>query len=336
MKTLKIFSLLILIFINISLFADKKVQENILLNKDIQYSLRIEGGSTKIQVYINDVNIYFDYSRGNFSINYPVNKFIRTGKNEIKFKLNANKDQDYKLDKKSNVKVELLVKNFKTREEYVVSTLKYTESQENKTIGSTVEGKYSSLNNFVMDKKGNVQVDIPIIESYSTKFGNIVGGVIVSQNVYFETAYPKWKFLDSEDIIEKRMELYTIEELIKFKERPDIKELYNIYTKIHTALKNKNAESIIDMFEERNTETDIAWNDKEGSAKASLLEGLKDASEDDNNEIIEFIHEKRAYFIEDNLKLIYIPAISWNKKTGGSREFTMRFRRENGKWILTR
>ena len=115
-----------------------------------------------------------------------------------------------------------------------------------------------------------------------------------------------------------------------------IKELYYIYTKIHTALKNKNAESIIDMFDEKNNETDIAMNKKPGSTKVNLLSGLKDASEDENNIIVPFSYNEYFFEIEDNLKLIYIDAIAWNIKSGGSRKFSMKFRRENGKWILTR
>ena len=335
MKTIKTF-LLFIVFINISLFADKKVHENILMQDKVQYSLEIIAKNTKIQVYLNGVKIYSDYGLGNVYIDYPVNKFIATGKNEIKFKLNANKDQDYKLKDKAEVEINLKVRNFKTKENYVISTLKYTHNNEDKTFGSSLVGKYNSLKAFTIDKEGNVEVSTPKMESYNNKFGKKTGGVIVSQNVYFKTTYPKWKFLDSENIIEKRMELYTIDELMEIKERPDIKELYNIYTKIHTALKNKNAESIIDMFEERNYETDIAWGNEPGTTKDKLLAGLKEASQDPQNEIVPFPHEKFAYKIEDNLKIIKVNAIGWNKKTGGSREFSMSFRRENGKWILTR
>ncbi|MCJ8327667.1 MAG: hypothetical protein MJK08_11295 [Campylobacterales bacterium] len=343
MKKIVKLILLIALFLNIQSCADtktqekgKKVQENILLNKDIQYSLRIEGSNAEVEVFINGVRIYSDYSLGNVYINYPVNKYIRTGKNEIKIKLIAEEDVKYKIRDKAKIKVDLVVKNFKTTEEYIVSTLKYTHFEVDKTLGSSLEGRYSSLKSFTKNKEGNIQIDSPIIKDDPLKFGEKHGGIIVKQDVYFETTYPKWAFFDSDNILEKEMELYTVAELTKFKERPDIRELYDIYTKIHTALKNKNAESIIDMFDERNIETDIAWNDKSGSTKSDLLLRLKDASEDPDNEIVEFNYDEYSYQLEDNLKIIYIDAIAWNKKNGGSRSFSMKFRRENGKWILTR
>ena len=228
------------------------------------------------------------------------------------------------------------MKNFKTKENYVISTLKYTHNNEDKTIGSSLEGKYNSLKDFVMDQEGNVEVNAPEIENNPIRFGEKNGGLIVSQNVYFETAYPKWKFFDSEDIIEKRMELYTVDELDKIKERSDIKELYNIYTKIHTALKNKKPERILDLFEERNNELDIAWGKESGFMKVDNLVSIKEEIDNLDKELVEFNHKDMAFFIEDNLKLIHIPAIGWNKKDGGSVDLNLKFRRENGKWILTR
>ncbi|MCJ8327668.1 MAG: hypothetical protein MJK08_11300 [Campylobacterales bacterium] len=335
MKTLKIF-LLFIVFINISLFADKKVHENILMQKNIQYYLEIRAKNAEIEVFINGVEIYSDYGLGNIFIDYPVNDYIRTGKNEVKVKLIAEKDVSYIIKDKAEVEVNLKVKNFKTKENYVISTLKYTHNNEDKTIGSSLEGKYNSLKDFVMDQEGNVEVNAPEIENNPIRFGEKNGGLIVSQNVYFETAYPKWKFFDSEDIIEKRMELYTVDELDKIKERSDIKELYNIYTKIHTALKNKKPERILDLFEERNNELDIAWGKESGFMKVDNLVSIKEEIDNLDKELVEFNHKDMAFFIEDNLKLIHIPAIGWNKKDGGSVDLNLKFRRENGKWILTR
>jgi hypothetical protein len=166
--------------------------------------------------------------------------------------------------------------------------------------------------------------------------GSKSGGVVIRQDVYFETTYPKWAFFDSDNIIDKNLDYFNDEEYNALKERPDIKELYNIYTKIHTALKNKEVESIMDMFEERTTEIDLAWNRKKGTNKKALLASLKEEVDNPDNTIVEFIHGKRAFLIEDNLKLIHVPVISFNSESSGSTKFKLIFRREDGKWILTR
>lgn len=342
MKLIKIFILSILI-LNISACAEerntiKKKGNNVqnILMQNPSFYLEIKGSDTKIQVFINGVKIYTNYSRGDFYTKYPINTSITSGKNEIKMNLIAGKNQEYKLDNKANTKINLIVKSFKTGEEYIISTLKYTFNKDNEIEGSTFKGNYNSLESFVKDKNGNVFVDNIAITSYTMKAGKKYGGKSILQDVYFKTSYPRWKFLDSENIISKNLELYSNEEYDELKQTPAIQELYNIYTQIHTALKNKQPEKIIHLFKERNEEFDLAWDYKPGTVEKSNFEGIKEEIDNPDNELVDFTPSKNAFFIEDNLKLIKVKAIAYNSKKGGSTRFNISFRRENGKWILTR
>lgn len=301
------------------------------------YKLKIKGTHTKILVFINGVNVYEHFALSSCYIEYPINDYITTGKNEIKVQLISGIDEKFEIDKQAKVTVNLLVYSSKTGKEYTVSTIDYDNRSKDKLSLSSEAKEYKISEISPLDSEFVTigSINKKTIKKYQ---GTDIHGIELSQTIKLRTPFPRWKFLDSEEIIDKSFDQEVSDkEYENLKSTKEIQELYAIYGKIHSAIKENNVASIIDMFDERGIEKEAAYYDPKGYNKEGQLKRLIEVSSGGDYEIRDFNPNKEFYFIEDNRKLIYLDVIRFkNKKTGMYRKFGMSFRRENGKWILTR
>lgn len=297
------------------------------------YKLKIKATWARIEVMVNGVTVYKHFEYNSCYREHPINDFITTEENEIKVLIVTDKDNPQIKDR-AKVSVSLLVRSSETGKEYTVSTIDYDNTKEDKLALSSEakEYKVADISPLNPEKVVVSQVESKAITGYQ---GDFAGGVALSQKVSLRTPFPRWKFLDSEEILpstfDEPSETIAYE---AFKSTKEMQELYAIYGEIHTAIKEGKISSIIDMFDERGAEMDRAYYRKEGYNKEGLVERLVDVST--NWEIREFNPKKTDYFIENNRKLIYLKVIRFKNSDGLYRTLGMKFRRENGKWILTR
>lgn len=186
--------------------------------------------------------------------------------------------------------------------------------------------------NFSPSKNGLVTVR-PVELATAEENG---GSLRISRNVEIPNSLPLWKFFGSDEL----PDYYTIPDEDYY---PDRNSLYKKYEKIQKALEVGDIDSILPFFEERNIETDKAFYLKEGTTENELKESLKRSVENGDLELVpldkDFVDIKQ----EPNRKLVSLvrddsgSAIGFNfAGGGGSVNYNLVFRRENGEWILTR
>ena len=298
------------------------------------YKLKIKATWAEIEVMVNGVSVYKHFEYNSCYREHPINDYITTGENEIKVLIITDESSNYQIKERAKVSVSLLVRSSETGKEYTVSTLDYDNTKKDKLAQSSEAKEYEIT---YIGPSNSEKVVVSKVKSRAlTRYqADRVGGVELSQKVTLRTPFPRWKFLDSEEIINKSFnDLIKSGEAIKFKDSKEIQELYAIYGKIHTAIKEGKISSIIDMFDERGAEMDRAYYHESGYNKEEMLKDLIEASNE--WEIREFDPKKADYFIENNRKLIYLKVIRFKNSNGLFMTLGMKFRRENGKWILTR
>ena len=126
-----------------------------------------------------------------------------------------------------------------------------------------------------------------------------------------------------------------MDNFFELKKTPLIQGAYILQKKIHKALKNKDLDSIIDLFVERSAEMDIALYREKGFTKQDLYDSFKEELNDKNFTLINWLEPKLFFYISPGGKTLFIKnAIVFNG--GGSITYHMYFRYENGSWIITR
>ena len=299
------------------------------------YRLKIEGKENIIEVFFNGVRVYKDDTLTSSYITYPINNLIATGKNELKVRLIAMQSMNYTFKSRSKFKITFMVKS--EGKEHVLSVLQYTHKEIEKFAGTTPSGTYSIDNQLKPSNEGDLtigEVKTSPMPMYRTQK---VKGLIFTQNISVPTPFPRWKFLDSENILDVNFDDLSMDKYQKLKASPKIQALYDQYTLLHSAFKAKNVHKILDMMEERTKEMDIAWYTQQGFNKKEMKEDLNEILNDNDWELVGFDRDKHYFFIQDNNKIGYLNAIAFNKKNVElSTSYRFSFRYSKGKWILTR
>jgi hypothetical protein len=342
LKHIKTIFLLLMSTQLVDLYANKlkekalrEVEVSNVLLEEPSFKLKIRKSGAPLVVHLNGVQVFKELSTDQTSLYYPVNDFIANGENIINFDLISDENMGYRLGKDTYASVSLLLE-ITGGEDQIISTLSYDNRQKDKLSGSSVAGKYSSLENFKASNNGNVKVS-KIIEKQIASYNRIkIEGISLEHIVSLRTSFPRWKFLDSDFIMEEGFDYNALsdKEYQELKETPLIQSLYDEYVTIHSALKRKDIEAIIDLFDERNEELDIALGLEKGDAKKNLYDDLKESS--DNHKLIPFTVSKRSFFIEKGNRIAYVSPIAFDRADGITSKYNMKFRLKNGKWILTR
>ncbi len=120
-------------------------------------------------------------------------------------------------------------------------------------------------------------------------------------------------------------------------------ELFIEYEKLQNALVRKDVDSVIAMIGERNREIDMAFYQADGTTEKKIRSSLENAIGDADMELAELSLDYLDIAVEDNHKLVSlvrggdISAIGFNFKSfSGSLSYDFVFRRQDGKWVLTR
>ncbi len=299
------------------------------------YRLKIEGKENKIEVFFNGIRVYKDDTLTSSYITYPLNDLIATGKNELKVRLLATKSMNYTFKSRSKFKISFIVKA--EGKEHILSVLQYTHKEKEKFNGTTPAGTYSIDKQLKQTLEGDLTIGEVKTSSMSMYRTQKIKGLIFTQSISVPTPFPRWKFLDSEDIIDVNFDDLSMDAYQKLKATPKIQALYDQYSILHTAFKEKNIHKILSILEERTQEMDKAWYGKQGTNRKDMQEDFHKILNDSNWELMGFDKNKHYFFVEDNNKIAYLNAIAFNKTNADLRNsYHFQFRYSKGKWILTR
>ncbi len=151
------------------------------------------------------------------------------------------------------------------------------------------------------------------------------------------TPFPRWRFLDSPDIIDKTYDYLDKDEYDKLKHSPKIQALYALDAKLRAALKAKNPQSIIDLFSERFEELGAAFYDTPQNMKKIQLDAFMEKLTPDYT-LLEIDKNNHYFVIEENRKLAWIKPIEYyNKRTGIYTTLEIKYRfNKQGEWVITR
>jgi hypothetical protein len=310
----------------------------ILTDKPV-FLLEITKSGAPVKIDLNGMEVYSDRSRLQEFVVYPLNDKISSGENILDVYIIAPKYLNYSLPKDSFVEVKLRVQDAEGNK-FTIGKVNYISSESNPLLGSSEEGRYSFVDNeFVKSTSGSGEIEIGQMRSANLQilYGQKMGGIKLSQTISMQTPFPRWKFLDSTNIIDKDFLSMTTEEITALKETPLIMDLYEANVRIHTGLKNKNVASVIDLFDERLEDMDAAFYHSKGHTKEGFYNFLNEEIKG-QVELLDIDYDSNRFFIESNRKVAYVyqPIMFVFKDGSGSSKYPIKFRLENGKWVITR
>jgi len=298
------------------------------------YKLRIKAEGAAVIVKINGVEIYKNFSGSKAFMLQTVNDLIASKDNSISITL---ADEKY-LSKDAWGSVTLEV--FSEEKHYVLNSLVLNMSKKDKTSDSTKMGSYSYdvQKELVSNVQGKIRIGEITVEPDIMYQSDKHDGMKAKQTFSLPTPYPKWKFLDSKNIIEEDYNHLSQKEYEKLKKTPKIQALYAVDAKIRKALKSKNPQGIIDLFNERFEEGGIAFYDTPQNMKKILLEDFVEYVNNSDAELIERSEDEHYFVIEENKKLAWLrPIAYYDKKTGLYHSYNIKYRlNKEGEWVITK
>ena len=322
-----------------SIYADKigeRMEKSSILMDRPYYTVRIGAVNVNIVVTLNGERVFADFTTWQQFLELPVNHLMTSGENRLEVKLLSYEEEEFKIKPKAQAFVALRVKR---AGDYSSKPLLITEiSYDKGDINAASEGSYDSKEGMKRSNAGDVKIsklEQKRIDGIWT--GERVKGLWFTQTVTLQTPFPRWKFLDSQKLYDGNFMLdVDDDEYEELKKRKDIQELYALIDKIQKRLQAKDTDWVADLFKERNEESDIAFYKERGYYDRTIRKGLKELVNDPEYEI--FIPKDPPFYISEGGRTIMIrSSISYNRKKGrGNQRYDILFRRENGKWILTR
>ena len=304
------------------------------------YRLNIEGFGDKMEVFFNGSRMFKDFSRSQVITVYPINNYVTTGENELKVRIFAYKSENYRLNPKGWFKVSLEVRDAKGSWQRLGGIV-YDASAKEPLGGSAPEGYYT-----LEAGRGYKAVALPAeaevskvkMEKQVLRGGLKVNALNFTQTLTFPTPFPRWKFLDSEDIIDFDLDKASDAEYEKLRKSPKMQKLYDAYEEANRLIKNREYAGFVKLYDEYLTEAAIAWRKTKQKLIEENIEELKKDLESGEYELLPFDRTKKYFFIEENRKIAYIPNSIKLKKKGVDfyHNFKAKFRWNGKEWILTR
>jgi hypothetical protein len=309
--------------------------KTMLQNKPV-FTLRLNMQDCRYSVELNGVQINRNDSGDSLTVNIPVNHWMRTGANEITLSLLTFKGK-YPISADARCEVSLQVRpddgtNAQTVTiSHLVFSGKLASVGSKGTEGSTAAGQYDSKRQFYPVRKGDVTISETTIGPDPTAKESKQA----RQTITLTTPFPEWAFFKSDNL----PDVFTMADA-EYDRYLDSVLVH--YKRISDAIKNKNVDSILPMFEERNREIDQAFYSPPGTTAEKIATALKDAANDPDLEPLEVKADHLMTRTHDNNKLLELVregggnAIVFNIRGGGSESYPIIFRKQGDKWIITR
>ncbi len=235
------------------------------------YKVFINTQGLKYRIVVNGFDIMYDKSLSPLTVETPINQFVRTGENKFELQIvpfskkgNLTKtDEDY---------IEIEFRLYTDLTNYVVLS-KLSYSAKNVKAGkpydgSTTEGQYSLINH-KLETNNNGEYTVSKLdtevkeEAYNQTF--------IRQTVTMSTPFPEWRFLTGDPIPDPQ-QFKTVQQMVDGL----VGAPFSVLEKIHKALSNKDIDSIIPLFKERNDEMDKAFYYEPGTYEKLLKESFEE------------------------------------------------------------
>lgn len=308
---------------------------NILMNKPI-FELKINAFGVSYLLRMNGVSVLKEYDPfSQISTTIAVNHLMTPSENILTL-VAMPEGEGESFNTRSYISVELWVKSYdQNNDGYLLASIDFNGDSVEAGLAasnSTPHGRFASSKKFLQDEMGDVEIG----KVSSEEVRDFKGAYIFERNMNIPSSLPLWNFFRSE-------------ELPDYDRMPDdeyyraIADLFVLYKTLQDALANGNVDPILSLFEERNSETDLAFYLQPGTTGNKLRSSMVDAISDQNLELAALSPEFLNIRLESNRKLVSLirdeemSAVGFNYKTFvGSKSYHLILRRENGKWIITR
>ena len=283
--------------------------------KEPIYKLRIRAKNADVDVYINGVNVYTNVTGKAFA-HITVNDYMINGDNNISLTLSDIKKLSPKAWGVVSLEVYYTDKNG-TQRHHTLSRLVYDLTLKEKTGDASKPGfyRFDDEKGMIPDANGSLIIGKIVTKPETMYRSEKQDGIKATQSVRIPAPYPRWRFLDAPDIIDSDYDYLSEEEYNKLKQSPKIQALYALDAKIRQALKNKNPQSIINLFDERFQEDAAAFYDTVPNLKKLLLDDFIEVVHNPNKTFIEYTGDDFYFVIEKNRKLAWIKPIEVDLST---------------------
>ncbi len=373
-KFTKLIKLTVIIFISLILqniamagtFSPKTTKKiigkgkkmSILMNKP-KYYLKVAKGLTNLIVTFNGEPVNESYTQYNSENQFPINKYITSGKNTFAITMLAWERDKQVIVKEAMVVAELILKT-PTNQEIVIARINYQNNQASTDITGTYQAKVDNNNpTRLMKHMGDIEnitntglVKVSELEIIPRDYyqADKVHGITARQTVELDTPFPRWAYLDGEDVMLGEGEYYYLKnygfpvtatpDYIKLEKRSDIQELMNICDGMVELVSHGQYNDFIDMFAVRNKEFDTANYLLAGTTENDFFHSLKQKLTSGKFELSLESCKNSPLSISDTGKTImldggvFLYGIKENKGIMNV-NYHIRFSKINGKWVIT-
>jgi hypothetical protein len=332
MKKLHSFALLLITLLlhgcdNTSGIDQEKFNMSILNQKPV-FTINFHATGARYRLYLNGVLVERQgSSQGQNSFEIPVNHWMRSGKNTLDLTVYPNEEGE-DIPPSSQIKALLQVRNFGEQENHTLGG--FTFSGANYKNAVLDKAYHRDIERFITVETGGITVsELGMIED--TPYD---GARKYALTLEIPSDLPLWAFFESNDVPDL--------DVISDKEYDEVSdELYVVLSNLQNNLEQGKVDEIMPLFAERNRETDLAFYKEEGQTERELHSDFTNDIPTLN--MINLGQMSAGYESESNLKLASNfrndrkNSISGNLKSGpGNLSFPIMFRKEDGKWIITR
>ena len=314
-----------------------------MLNGKPYLSAAVEAASVPYAVYVNGAFVAMDRSGGPANETWPINHYLRDGRNELAIVVNSWLDEQGSslgFAKDASVQVTLRVRAGSETDgpTYDIARLKFAAAglrDEAALQGSSAAGRLDSAHGFEPASTGDVAVYTPRIEQLSPE-----GDRLVRMEFDVPLAFSDPAFLSS-DVSKTTYQMSEDEALSAYA------ELLSAYEVVWKALAKHDYDKIMPMFEERSRETDRALYLPAGTTQRSLRNFFEKELADSEQQLAP-LRPNSGYWTLDVSPNGRLMRLSWgdhgsaiirlvNKEYSGLiTEIPIVFRKDKGRLIVAR
>ena len=315
--------------------------EDSMLTKKPYFTYRIEANGALYEAKINGILLEDNFEGNALNFEQPVNQYMRTGINRIGIQVYPYDDDDFGNGK---VTVSLYVNQDGASEskKKMVGQITFNAAEfvKNKQVADAIQTsmpklRLDSTNDFIASESGDVIVQATIVEPSKVEDD----ALWVYQDIELETPFPLWGFFKAD-----KLDFPDVwEDFVKNGE--DYKKnlltpLYQEHEKIIAILNTQDFDKILPLFEERNSEYDIALYYPEGTYNEMLKKSLQDDFNDESSELKLNESKYARPTVSDDKELIRLGTSALirfvNDEHSLYSKYPIWFYKKDGKWIISR
>ncbi len=266
----KFFTVFLTAFLVVNLVACEK--SNSMNINQPSYFLKLKMNECPRSVAVNGVEIEQDYAGDANYTAYPINPYIRNGKNTFELIVGEQEDMEESTSETTECIVEIRVKGEVNGEEvdFLVADIRYSpdylKAPESLYVRSSSPGnfRFEGVDKTTPDVKGSDAVvgDVYTVEPYIEGIGHVF-----KREFTANTPFPEWMFFSGEKVFDYPMTDDSYDQM-KDVVWPMVQELWNLF-------ETKDIDKVMPLFEMRSKEYDQAFYREEGETYRMLKNSIE-------------------------------------------------------------